>query len=242
MRSKAHRWFLVERHNPCVFRLLRVSTNVDWCADLTNCGKMWMEHIETWLKCPSFCRRHWASWTRVLHAIIFLSVRLWIPSATANFRCKKVCTVVSPSAESLNYAALEIASDMSHNMQHDDVIKWKHFPRHWPLVRGIHRSPVNSPHKGQWRWALLYSLICVWINRGWWFETLSRWLWRHCNNFRLSHHVFKQRPHGCYCNGKVTTRCHWSMAMVTRHALNPESCVSLRVRNWFTACEIHWNH
>ena len=28
----------------------------------------------------------------------------------------------------------------------DDVIKWKHFPRYWPFVRGIHRSPVNSPH------------------------------------------------------------------------------------------------
>ena len=33
---------------------------------------------------------------------------------------------------------------------HDGVIKWKHFPRYWPFVRGIHRSPVNSPHKGQW--------------------------------------------------------------------------------------------
>ena len=49
---------------------------------------------------------------------------------------------------------------------HDDVIKWKHFPRYWPFVRGIHRSPVNSPHKGQWRGALMFSLICVWIN-GW---------------------------------------------------------------------------
>ena len=47
---------------------------------------------------------------------------------------------------------------------HDDVIKWKHFPRNWPFVRGIHRSPVNSPHKGQWRGALILSLICVWIN------------------------------------------------------------------------------
>ena len=46
----------------------------------------------------------------------------------------------------------------------DDVIKWKHFPRNWPFVRGIHRSPVNSPHKGQWRGALMFSLICVWIN------------------------------------------------------------------------------
>ena len=35
-----------------------------------------------------------------------------------------------------------------------------------PFVRGIHQSPVNSPHKGQWRWALMFPLICVWIN-GW---------------------------------------------------------------------------
>ena len=47
---------------------------------------------------------------------------------------------------------------------HDDVTTWKHFPRNWPFVRGIHRSPVNSPHKGQWRAALMFSLICVWIN------------------------------------------------------------------------------
>ena len=47
---------------------------------------------------------------------------------------------------------------------HTDVIKWKHFPRYWPFVRGIHRSPVNSPHKGQWRGALVFSLICPWIN------------------------------------------------------------------------------
>ena len=48
----------------------------------------------------------------------------------------------------------------------DDVIKWKHFPRYWPFVRGIHRSPGSSPHKGQWRGALMFSLTCVRIN-GW---------------------------------------------------------------------------
>ena len=47
---------------------------------------------------------------------------------------------------------------------HDDVIKWKHFPRYWPIVRGIHRPTVNSPHKGQWRGALMFSLICARIN------------------------------------------------------------------------------
>ena len=49
---------------------------------------------------------------------------------------------------------------------HNDVIKWKHFLRYWPFVQGIHRSPVNSPHKDQWRGALMFSLICVWRN-GW---------------------------------------------------------------------------
>ena len=52
------------------------------------------------------------------------------------------------------------------NADHDHVIKWKHFPRCWPFVRGIHRSPVNSPHKVQWRDALMFALICAWIN-GW---------------------------------------------------------------------------
>ena len=48
--------------------------------------------------------------------------------------------------------------------EHDDVIKWKHFPCFCPFVRGIHRSPVNSPHKGQWRGTLMVSLICARIN------------------------------------------------------------------------------
>ena len=47
---------------------------------------------------------------------------------------------------------------------HDDVIRWKHFPRYWPFVRGIHRWPENFPYKGQWRGALMLSLICAWIN------------------------------------------------------------------------------
>ena len=56
---------------------------------------------------------------------------------------------------------------VSCNVQfHDDVIKWKHFPRCWPFVRVIHRWPVNSPHKGQWRGALMFPLISVWTN-GW---------------------------------------------------------------------------
>ena len=51
-------------------------------------------------------------------------------------------------------------------IHHDDVIKWKHFLRYWTVVRGIHRSPVSSSHKGQWRGALKFSLVSARIN-GW---------------------------------------------------------------------------
>ena len=32
---------------------------------------------------------------------------------------------------------------------HDDVIQCKRFARYWAFAQGIHRPPVNSPHKGQ---------------------------------------------------------------------------------------------
>ena len=74
---------------------------------------------------------------------------------------------------------------------HDDVIKLKHFPRYWPFVRGIHRWPVNSPHKGQClrSFDVLFDLR---LNErlskqswDWWLETSSRSLWRHCNDLTL---------------------------------------------------------
>ena len=73
------------------------------------------------------------------------------------------------SMHSPNGRHLPVVTDVQRGLSlayHDDVIKWKHFPPNWPFVRGIHRSPVNSSHKGQWRGALVFSLICVWIN-GW---------------------------------------------------------------------------
>ena len=65
---------------------------------------------------------------------------------------------------------------------HGDVIKWKHCPRYWPFVRGIHRSSVNSPLKGQWRGALMISWICAWINT--WVNNREAGDWRrHCAHY-----------------------------------------------------------
>ena len=50
--------------------------------------------------------------------------------------------------------------------KNNGVTKWKHFPRYWPFVGGIHQSALHSPHKGQWRGALIFSLIFAWTN-GW---------------------------------------------------------------------------
>ena len=75
-------------------------------------------------------------------------------------------------------------------ISHDDVIKWKHFQRNWPFVRGIHRSPVDSPHKGQWRRALVFSLICASTN-GW------------TNDWGTD----DLRRHRAYYD--VTVMCHW---------------------------------
>ena len=44
----------------------------------------------------------------------------------------------------------------------NDIINWNYFPCYWPFVRGIQRSTVDSPHKGQWRGALMLTLICAW--------------------------------------------------------------------------------
>ena len=65
---------------------------------------------------------------------------------------------------------------------------WNICPRYWTFVREIHRCPGNSPHKGP----VTRSFgVCSDTNLnkrvskqswGWWFETLSRKLWRHCND------------------------------------------------------------
>ena len=104
------------------------------------------------------------------------------------------CYVVQLTYSSSQCTHVNVLLNIVYPDIHDDVIKWKHFPRYWPFARGIHRSPVNSPHKGQWRGALMFSWICA-LNkrlskqsRGWWYETPSRSLWRHCNVVMYNRH------------------------------------------------------
>ena len=90
--------------------------------------------------------------------------------------------------------------------------RWKHFPRYWPFVRGIHRSPVNSPHKGQWRGALMFSLICAWI-KGWVNTREAGYLRRH----RAHHDVTVM----------CVTKEHWGLVRIQR--LNETNHLNLSV-------------
>ena len=101
-----------------------------------------------WIETPS--RPSWRHSNA--HGLCFVVVWCRSVSPISYWRCWLIDT--ERSYDSLN------ASEAIH----DDVIKGKHSPRYWHFVWGIHRSPVNSPHKGQWRGALMFSLICAWIN------------------------------------------------------------------------------
>ena len=72
---------------------------------------------------------------------------------------------------------------------HDDFVKWRHFPRYWSFVRGLHLLPVNSPHKDQWRGDLMISCLNKRLSKqswSWWFKTPSLSLWRYCNERAVS--------------------------------------------------------
>ena len=97
-------------------------------------------------------------------------------------------------------------------VQHDGVIKWKHFPRYWPFMRGIHRSPVNAAHKGQWRGALILSLIYVWIN-GWLNNLEAGDLRRHHAHYNVTvmKAVFKVEHN---LHFELTKTCHIATSYV----------------------------
>ena len=68
---------------------------------------------------------------------------------------------------------------------HDDVIRWKHFPRYWPLCgeftdpRWIPRTRASDTEL----WCFLWNAPCKRLSKqslGWWFETPSSSLWGHC--------------------------------------------------------------
>ena len=91
-----------------------------------------------------------------------------------------------------------------------DKAWWKHFPRYWPIVQGIHESPVNAPHT-KTSDAELWRFFGLRLNKqlskrswGCWCETPWRSLWRHYNgsiNSYIHTKVWYVIIHPCFsCN------------------------------------------
>ena len=111
---------------------------------------------QNWLRFTCEHRNATSNMTTSSH----VNVGLWGSNCDVRTSRADMCVTISFANNSTNSST----GKMDHR-HHDDVIKWKHFPCYWPFVRGIHRSPVNSPHKSQWRGALMFPLIWAWTNR-----------------------------------------------------------------------------
>ena len=68
-------------------------------------------------------------------------------------------------------------------IKHEAIIKWNHFPRYWPFVRGIPLTKTSDVELRCFLWSAPEQRLSkqLW---GWWFETPLRQLWRHCNEIQ----------------------------------------------------------
>ena len=91
-------------------------------------------------------------------------------------------------------------------------------------VRGIHRSPMNSPHKGQWRGSLMFSLICAWIN-AWVNNRAAGDMRRHCAHYCVI--VVYHICNGSWQIGK-TLRLYRKSSWLSNH----DNSVQIGVWSW----------
>ena len=114
--------------------------------------------------CGSYSHHAYNAWLRQWLGTKEVASQYQMNSSLIDISTQQCKTAVSTLLMYWRYWRLALNHRYIRLKCHDDVIKWKYFPRYWPFVWGIHRWPVNSPHKGQWRGALMFSLICAWIN------------------------------------------------------------------------------
>ena len=111
-------------------------------------------------------RIHWSLTDQYLMSFPYLWQNLgWERSISIYLILKRPCYLQYFSKPVATFLVLP-GRRVTKHQPHDGGIQWKHFARYWPFVQGIQRSPVDSPHKGQWRGGSIFSMICAWTN-GW---------------------------------------------------------------------------
>ena len=121
-------------------------------------------YIETFIWFTSLNVIQWRDYISVFKHTLMIYIIMSLPSFNIQFisifHYNGPCDICSHI--SCTSSQFSLTGDIV--LIHEEIIQSKHFPRSWPFVRGIHRSPVNSPHKDQWRGALMFSLICTSVN------------------------------------------------------------------------------
>ena len=162
-------------------------------------------------------RNDWNAYTDTNNILMNIYMAL-----LCTFSCSYIICLIS--IDYMNYLPIfSRTALLKLEQSHDDVIKWKHFPRNWPFVRGIHRSPVNSPHKGQWRGALMFSLICVWIND---------WV-----NNREDGDLRSYRAH---YDVIVMVLMQWQWSNLKSYGWNRSLSLHNKTRTWSLILVMHW--
>ena len=98
-----------------------------------------------------------------IHTFSFKKIHLNMSSA----KWLPFCLALNVQTPRWHYGKLIMACFLRMG-KHQFFPWWRHqmetFSALLAICTGNHRSPVNYPHKGHWRGALMFSLICVWIN------------------------------------------------------------------------------
>ena len=89
------------------------------------------------------------------------------------------------------------------------------------LCAGNSPVPVNSPHKGQWRRALMFSLICARMN-DWVNNPEAGDLRRHRGHYDVTvmHHATEWRPSRFWKEKLIWYRSRWFKAQQNTFLLN----------------------
>ena len=100
--------------------------------------------------------------------------------------------------------------------------------RYWPFVRGIHRSPVHSPHKDHWREALMFSLNCARTN-GWANNRDAANLRRHRADYDVTLMIMRRNYSASHFSGATRIcKCNWFTVLVTFSC--PRSLIAISLK------------
>ena len=89
--------------------------------------------------------------------------------------------------------------------------------------------PVNYPHKGQWRVALMFSLICVWIN-GWVNNREAGDLRRYRAHYDVT--VMSRSPRSYYLGFYWQCFWRWNINLILQASIINHCGGMLRYINW----------